>query len=104
MNETQEQSEKQPQGRADHLKPYQFKKGQSGNPAGRKKGSKSLKTYAREYLESLPDEEKLDYMHGMDKKIIWEMAEGKPEQKGEMRLELPVPIISLNREQNGEVY
>jgi len=77
----QEQPEKQPRGRADHLKPYQFKKGQSGNPGGRKKGSKSLKTYAKEYLESLPDEEKLDYMEGMDKKIIWEMAEGKAEAK-----------------------
>lgn len=66
---------------AEHLKPYQFKKGISGNPNGRPKGAKSLKTYAREFLEALPDDEKLDYMEGMDKKIIWEMAEGKAENK-----------------------
>ena len=77
MGDTAEQHEKQPE---HHLKPYQFKKGVSGNPSGRKKGSKSLKTYAREYLESLPDEEKEEYMHGMDKKTVWEMAEGKPKQ------------------------
>lgn len=77
MENTQEQLEKQ---RADHLKPWHFKPGVSGNPGGRPKGSKSLKTYAKEYLLSLSDEEKLEYMKGMDKKDIWEMAEGKPKQ------------------------
>ena len=64
MDETQEQPNKQP---ADHLKPWQFKPGVSGNPGGRPKGSKSLKTFAREYLESLSDEEKLEFLKGMDK-------------------------------------
>jgi hypothetical protein len=30
-------------------KPWLFKKGQSGNPAGRPKGSVGLKTWAKEY-------------------------------------------------------
>jgi hypothetical protein len=71
--EPQEQSTKQ----TDHLKPWMFKPGVSGNPGGRPKGAKSLKTFAREYLESLSDEEKIEYMKGMNKDIIWEMAEGK---------------------------
>lgn len=59
-----------------HLAPYQFKKGQSGNPEGRKPG-KSLKEYAKEMLASMTEEERQEYMEGIDKRIIWEMAEGK---------------------------
>lgn len=79
-NETEEQHEEQPNGAEHHLKAWQFKPGVSGNPGGRKPGVKSLKQYAKEYLLSLSDEDKLEYMKGMDKKIIWEMAENKAKQ------------------------
>ena len=46
-----------------------FKPGVSGNPKGRPPGTKSLKTYAKEYLLSLSDEEKLEFMAGMDKRV-----------------------------------
>ncbi len=61
-------------------KPWLFKKGQSGNPNGRPKGTFSLKTYAKKYLEEMSDEEKLEFMDGLPKEIIWKMAEGNPKQ------------------------
>jgi hypothetical protein len=36
----------------DNIKKHEFKKGQSGNPAGRPKGSKNRSTIARKWLEA----------------------------------------------------
>ena len=60
------------------LKPYQFKKGQSGNPGGRPKGTISLKEYAKRYLQQMSDDEKLTFMEGLNKDTIWKMSEGNP--------------------------
>ena len=71
-------------------KPWLFKPGQSGNPGGRPVGTKSLKTFAQEYLRDLSDEEKLEFMKGLPKDIIWKMSEGNPKQdmgiEGELNL------------------
>lgn len=77
------------------LKPYLWKKGVSANPAGRPKG-KTLKTFAREYLENIPDEDKLDYLASIDPKIVWEMAEGKPKQDVEVSGELTSKIVQVD--------
>lgn len=66
----------------DHLKPWQFKPGQSGNPAGRPPGT-SLKEYAKKYLAGMTDEERNDFLSGISKDKIWEMAEGKAKQETE---------------------
>jgi len=74
------------------LRRYVFK---PGNP-GRPKGSKSVKTFAKEYLESLPDDEKMEFLNTVDPKTIWEMAEGKPKQDMELSGELTSKIISID--------
>lgn len=65
--------------KAPQLAPYQFKKGQSGNPLGRPPG-RSLKDRAKAYLSGLTDEEAVEFFEGIDKKTVWEMAEGKASQ------------------------
>ncbi len=61
-------------------KPWLFKKGQSGNPNGRPKGTFSLKTYVKHMLEEMTDEQRQEFLAGIDKKTIWEMSEGKAKQ------------------------
>jgi hypothetical protein len=63
----------------EHLRPYMWKKGQSGNIMGRPKG-KTMKEYAKEYLEKMNDDERDEWLEGLDKSIVWQMAEGKPRQ------------------------
>ena len=77
----------------DWLKQYQFQKGNNANPNGRPKG-KSLKTFAREFLMALPDEEKANYLACLPEDLVWRMAEGQPEQgldanlKGEFTIKI----------------
>jgi len=74
------------------IQPYMWKKGQSGNPAGRPKG-KTMKEYARELLECQTDEERQAFLHGLSKDIIWKMAEGLPQQditSGGKEIQIPI--------------
>lgn len=68
-------------GRAPWLKPYRFKKGQSGNPTGNPPGYKSLKTYAKEYFQTLDDEAKKHFISFLPPDFLWKMAEGNPDSK-----------------------
>ena len=92
MEETQEQKNNS----YEHLKPWQFKPGQSGNPGGRPKGTISLKTFAQKYIQELSDEEKLEFLRGIDKKIVWEMSEGKAKQDMDIKGEITSKVIAVD--------
>lgn len=63
-----------------NLKP--FKPGQSGNPAGRPKGSISIKDKIRQHLENNPDEVEEIVRHFVknNRELMWQMLEGRPSQ------------------------
>ena len=78
-----------------NLLPHQYKKGQSGNPSGRPKGI-SLKEYVKMKFASMNDDEREEFLNGIDKKILWEMAEDKPASKTDLTTngkDLPTPIL-----------
>lgn len=60
---------------------FQFKPGQSGNPGGKPKGAVSMKTWAKNYLATLPPEERIKFLNSLPKELVWRMAEGNPDNK-----------------------
>ncbi len=68
----------QPKKQFDWLKAYQWQKGQSGNPGGRPK--KTMKVFAREFLESMSEEDRIEYFSTLNPEVVWKMAEGNPKQ------------------------
>ena len=76
-----EESQEQPNNR-----PWLYKKGQSGNPGGRPKGSKSMKTWIKEKIETMSEEEREIFLEGLPKEIIWKMAEGLPQSNTDMKV------------------
>lgn len=82
-------------------KPWLFKKGQSGNPEGRPKGSKSLKTWVKEYLEQMSDEDRVEFLNKISPDMVWRMAEGQPHQSTDTTVELkPTPLLNAIRNNN----
>lgn len=76
-------------------KPWQFKPGNPGGP-GRPPG-KSLKDYSREYLAAMTDEERQEFMAGLDKIDIWKMAEGNPATNTDITSGgEPLPFMTLD--------
>ena len=73
-----------------------FKKGHPASSDGRPKG-KTLKEYAREYLMTLPDEEKTEYLSSLPGDIVWKMAEGNPANATDITT-AGKPIIQIAQE------
>lgn len=75
------------------LLPHVYKKGQSGNPGGRPKNT--LKEYTKKKLAEMTEEEREAFLEGIDKRTIWEMAEGKAEAKTDVTTngESIIPIL-----------
>jgi hypothetical protein len=65
-------------------RPWLYKKGQSGNPSGRPKGSISMKTWVMNKLATMTDEEREEFLEGVPKEIIWKMGEGNPVSASEI--------------------
>lgn len=83
-----------------------FAPGNEGGP-GRPKG-KTLKEFARDYLATLPDDQKTEYLKSLPKDIVWKMAEGNPAQdvtSGGEKIN-PIPIyggVSNNDSDNKDI-
>jgi len=81
------------------LRPFQYKKGQSGNPSGRPEGI-SMKEYIRVKFRTMTDEERENFLEGMSKKDILEMGEGKPKQDMDVRGTISISQV-LDELENG---
>lgn len=74
-------------------KDYLFKPGQSGNPAGRPKGSISITTKVKRLLEDNPEkfQELVDKLINDSPELVWKMIDGMPKQEtkveGNMQIE-----------------
>jgi hypothetical protein len=97
-----EQTDNQAKNKVEYIRPYQWKKGQSGNIMGRPKG-KTMKEYVKQYLERMTDEERDEWLEGIPKEKIWEMAESKASQGiGQAedlgKLDLGVVVLPMKNE------
>lgn len=84
------------------LQPHVYKKGQSGNPGGRPPGAVSMKQYVKNKLASMTPEEREEFLEGVDKKILWEMAEGKAEAKAEVTGDIDIRFTWANEQTDND--
>lgn len=103
-NELEESQEEITDKSGKKQKPWLFKKGQSGNPAGRPKGSKSLKTWVKEYLEQMNDDERIEFLSSISPEMVWRMAEGQPHQTNDTTVEVkPSPLLNALSGNNSDI-
>lgn len=83
---------------ASHLKPYHWKKGQSGNPEGKKKGTISILAKIKDYLREHPEkmEQLVKYYVENEKmrELLWKMIDGSPRQQVDM--ETRTTVVQLD--------
>lgn len=93
--------------KGEHLKEYQWKKGESGNPNGRPPGAISVIKRVREKFADNPEAFEAfiaEYIEDpANRKHVVEMLDGKPQQKtditsgGDKIVIMPPEIISKNK-------
>ena len=95
----------------------QFKPGQSGNPAGKKPGTKSFTTKVKEALEKIAEGQNYTYEEAFIKSImkkaivdgdastqrlIWNYLDGMPMQKMQHSGEIQIPIYGAKSLPNND--
>ena len=100
-------------------KPWQFKKGESGNPDGRPKGSKNFTTKVREALLKVAEGKEYTYEEAFLKailkkaiidqdttimRLIWNYLDGMPSQSVDMNMkeaisEIELKVIHTNKDE-----
>lgn len=70
----------------EHLAPWQYKKGQCGNPGGMPKGTVSMKVWLRNKLGTMSEDEREEFVSGLNKLELMKMAEGNPAQDSTIAL------------------
>ena len=82
-----------------------FPPGVSGNPAGRPKGSISIKAAIKKRLEENPEELKeiVEHFVKKNRELMWQMIEGRPSQQVDLGNvdELPF-MIKIQKDDKGE--
>lgn len=82
MSETTQQETSQEVGLFKRDEKGRLLPGHKGGP-GRPKG-KTLKEFAREFLTSMDDEAKKEFLNSLSKDVVWRMAEGNPHQTNDI--------------------
>ena len=82
-----------------------FIPGVSGNPAGKPKGSLSIKAAIKKRLEDNPEELKeiVEHFVKTNRELMWQMIEGRPVQQVELGNAGELPFqIKIIKDGNGE--